>query len=240
MEIRNEFEKRKIEIELYLEILKTVNFDKPKLSAYNAVEAKNVDLLIDSEKIKILTANSYLLIYNLVESTIYNSIVSIFDSITDKGVRYFEMIKEVQKYWLNNLYKHDINKKKETIIDTFMNIAIQIFDNTINLASNEINYGGSLDAFTIFETAKSMKIEISNLHRIYDKNLHGLILVDIKKKRNWLAHGEKSFSEVGNNVSYSEIEDAKKTVVIFLEEYINSVENYINNQDYKVIISSAG
>jgi hypothetical protein len=236
MEIRIEFEKRKVEIELYLEILKTANLDKAKLSGYNGIENKNIELLFDAEKIKILTANSYLLIYNLIESTIYNSIVSIFDAITDNGVKYFEMIKEVQKYWLNNLYKHDVNKKKETIIDTFMSIAVQIFDNAISLASNEINYGGSLDAQTIFETAKSMKIGIANVHRMYDKNLHGSILVDIKKKRNWLAHGEKSFSEVGNNVPYSQIEDAKNAVIVFLEEYINSVEVYINNQEYKVVV----
>ena len=238
MEIRIEFEKRKLEIELYLEILKITNLDKPKLFAYDNIEEKSIELLIDSEKIKILTANSYLLIYNLVESTIYNSIVSIFDAITDNGVKYFEMIEEVQKYWLNNLYKHDVNKKKETIIDTFMNIAVQIFDNTISLASNEINYGGSLDAQTIFETAKSMKIEIANVHRMYDKNLHGSILVDVKKKRNWLAHGEKTFSEVGNNVSYIEIETAKNAVIIFLEEYINSVEAYINKQKYKAAITA--
>ncbi|MFN0082382.1 MAG: MAE_28990/MAE_18760 family HEPN-like nuclease [Ferruginibacter sp.] len=236
MEIRIEFEKRKTEIELYLEILKTANFDKAKLTGYDSVEGKNIDLLFDGEKIKILTANSFLLIYNLVESTIYNSIVSIFDAITDNGVKYFEMIQEVQKYWLNNLYKHDVNKKKETIIDTFMNIAVQIFENTISLASNEINYGGSLDAQTIFETAKSMRIEVANIHKMYDKNLHGSFLVDIKKKRNWLAHGEKTFSEVGTNVSYSEIEAAKNAVIIFLEEYINSVEAYINNQKYKAAI----
>ncbi len=237
MEIRIEFEKRKTEIELYLEILKTANFDKAKLTGYDLVEEKITELLFDAEKIKILTANTYLLVYNLVESTIYNSIVSIFDAITDNGVKYFEMIQEVQKYWLNNLYKHDINKKKETIIDTFMNIAVQIFENTISLASNEINYGGSLYAQTIFETAKSMKIEVANIHRIYDRNLHGSILIDIKKKRNWLAHGEKTFSEVGNNVSYPEIETAKNAVIIFLEEYINSVEAYINNQKYKVAIT---
>ena len=80
-----------------------------------------------------------------------------------------------------------------------------------------------------------MKIEVSNIRRIYNENLHGLILVDIKKKRNWLAHGEKSFSEVGNDVSFPEIEEAKNAVVIFLEEYINSVEVYINNQDYKEV-----
>lgn len=236
MTIREEFEKRIVEINLYFEILKTIELDKPKLSAYNSNEDKQIEILFDSEKIKILRANSFLLLYNLIESTIYNSVVSIFDTITDNQIKYFEMIEEVQKYWLNNLYKHDDKKKKATIIETFMNIANQIFNDNISLVSNEISYGGSLDAQSIFDTAKSMKIEIGNIHRVYDKNIHGQTLKNIKNKRNWLAHGEKTFSEVGDNVDFSQLNESKIQVEIFLEEYIKSVEEYIRNEAYKLVI----
>lgn len=233
MIVREEFDKRIIEIDLYFEIMKIIGLDKPKLSAYNLVDDEQIEIIIDSEKIKILTSNSYLLLYNLIESTVYNSIVSIFDSITSNEIKYFEMIEEVQKYWLNNLYKHDDKKKKETVISTFMNIANQIFNDNILLTSNEISYGGSLDAQTIFETAKSMKIEIGNIHRVYDKNIHGETLKSIKNKRNWLAHGEKTFSEVGENISYRELDEAKNQVKAFLEEFIKSVEKYIEDESYK-------
>ena len=63
-----------------------------------------------------------------------------------------------------------------------MNIATQIFSNTIILASNEINYGGSLDAQTIFQPQKSVKLQIGNIKRVYDENTHGQTLLEIKKK----------------------------------------------------------
>lgn len=236
MGIKSEFDRRIIEIELFYDVLKIIELDNPKLTAYNINEDKIEKLKINSERIDIFRATSYLLLYNLIESTIYNSVTSIFDSIKDNDVKYFEMIEEVQKYWLNNLYKHDEKKKKETIIETIMNVAKQIFNETIELATNEINYGGSLDARTIFETAKSMKIEVGNIHRIYDKNIHGETLSDIKKKRNWLAHGEKSFTEVGSVSTYSDLFEAKNHVKLFLEEFINSVETYIQNQHYKTSI----
>ncbi len=234
MTIKEEFDKRVIEIELFYELLSIIEKDNPKLSAFDVNEGKNIEIRINSERVDILRATTYLLLYNLIESTIYNSVTSIFDSIKNNDVKYFEMIEEVQKYWLNNLYKHDDKKKKETIIETFMSIANQIFSNTIELASNEINYGGSLDAKAIFDTAKSMKIELANVHRVYDKNTHGIILKDIKQKRNWLAHGEKSFQTVGSNTPYSELLNAKNHVKLFLEEFINSVESYIQNQQYKL------
>ena len=236
MTIREEFDKRIVEIDLYFEILQTIELDKPKLSAYSLIENKQMEVLFDSERIKILRANSFLLLYNLIESTIYNSIVSIFDKITDNQIKYFDMIEEVQRYWLNNLYKHDEKKKKETIISTFMNIANQIFTDNISLVSNEISYGGSLDAQTIFETAKSMKIEIGNVHRVYDKNIHGETLKNIKNKRNWLAHGEKSFSEVGDNIAYPQLDEAKNHVRTFLEEFIKSVEEYIIKESYRAVV----
>ena len=233
MAIKDEFNKRILEIELFYEVLKTIEFDNPKIQARDIREDKAIELKINSGRVDIFRATAYLLLYNLIESTIYNSITSIFDAITDKKIKYHEMIQEVQKYWLNNLYKHDDKKKKETIIETIMNIANQIINNTIELASNEISYGGSLDARTIFETANSMKIQIGNVHKIYDANTHGNILKDIKQKRNWLAHGEKTFTEIGSISTYPQLLDAKDNVKLFLEEFINSVEIYIDNQHYK-------
>ncbi len=234
MTIRNEFETRLAEVDSFYEVLSIIELERPKISAYNLTEDKEDILIINSTKVDILRSTAYLLLYNLIESTIYNSITSIFDSISDNNVKYFEMIQEVQKYWLNNLYKHDEKKRKETIVDTFMHIANQIFNNVIELASTEINYGGSLYARTIFDTAKSMKIQIGNVHRIYDENIHGNVLKDIRQKRNWLAHGEKTFTEIGSISTYSQLADAKDNIKVFLEEFIISVEAYIQNQHYKI------
>ena len=95
--------------------------------------------------------------YNLIESTIYNSIVSVFNEIEDKNLRYFDIIEELRSYWLNSRYKHDNKSKKETIINTILQITNEIFNNTIVLVSNQINYGGSLDTKNIINTASSMK-----------------------------------------------------------------------------------
>lgn len=236
MIIREEFEKRVEEIDSFYEILRIIELEKPKISAFDINNNQEKILPISSTKIDTLRSTSYLLLYNLIESTVYNSITNIFDEINDNGLKYFDIIEDVQKYWLNNLYKHDDKKRKETIIETIMKVANQIFTDTITLASNEINYGGSLDARTIFATAESMKIDVCNIRSIYDKNIHGQILIDVKKKRNWLAHGEKSFIEVGSSCTFSQLDDARKYICDFLGEYITSVEEYVNNKRYKVVI----
>lgn len=235
MTIREEFDKRVAELNSFYEILNIIELENPRIAAFKVEEENvvNIELQVNSSKIDTLRSTTYLILYNLIESTVYNSVISVFDEISDKGLKYFDIVEDVQKYWLNNLYKHDDKKKKETIIDTIMNVAIQIFNDTIVLASNEINYGGSLDAQTIFATAKSMRIDMGNVHRIYDKHKHGQTLIEIKQKRNWLAHGEKSFIEVGSTSSYGQLEETKVNVLYFLSEFINAVEYYIANQLYK-------
>lgn len=236
MIIRDEFNKRVDEINSFYEILRLIELESPKISAYDITESVEKVIAINPAQVDTLRSTTYVLLYNLIESTVYNSITTIFDEIKDSRLKYFDIIDDVQKYWLNNIYKHDDKKKKETIIETIRKIANQIFTDTIELASNEINYGGSLDAHTIFETAKSMKIEVGNIRRIYDETIHGQILIDVKKKRNWLAHGEKSFIEVGSTSTFSQLEEAKFYICNFLGEYITSVENYLSNKHFQVVI----
>lgn len=234
MMIKEEFDNRVLEIDSFYEILEIIELESPKITAYDIAAGEEKILTMNTSKVDTLRSTAYLLLYNLIESTIYNSITSIFDEIKDNNLKYFDMIEDVQKYWLNNLYKHDDKKRKDTIIETIMKIATQIFDDTIELASNEINYGGSLDARTIFATADSMKINISNIHTIYNKNTHGETLLDIKKKRNWLAHGEKSFIEVGSSTTFLQLIETKTYIYDFLNAYITAVEDYIINKHYKI------
>ncbi|MCU0351177.1 MAG: MAE_28990/MAE_18760 family HEPN-like nuclease [Flavobacterium sp.] len=234
MTIRDEYEKRIIEVDSFYEILNIIELENPRIIAYNLEEEKEDLLQISSKKIDTLRSTAYLLLYNIIESTVYNSVALVFDTINDNGLKYFDIIEELQRYWLNNLYKHDDKKKKETIVDTIMNVAVQIFNNTIALATNEISYGGSLDAKAIFATAKSMKIDVANVHRMYSENIHGQTLIDVKKKRNWLAHGEKSFIEIGSSTTLLQLQEAKSHVFDFLNEFISSVEAYIANEQYKI------
>ncbi|MGJ1444656.1 MAE_28990/MAE_18760 family HEPN-like nuclease [Sphingobacterium siyangense] len=130
MIIKEEFEKRALEIDSFYEILEIIEHESPKITAYDIEMMGEKTLAVNSSKIDTLRSTAYLLLYNLIESTIYNSITSIFDEIKDNRLKYFDLIEDLQKYWLNNLYKHDDKKRKETVIETIMKVANQIFNDT--------------------------------------------------------------------------------------------------------------
>ena len=57
----------------------------------------------------------------------------------------------------------------------------------------------------------------------------------IKDKRNQLAHGEFTFSDIGKNYTSNDLIDYKSEVVTFIENVLNNVETYINAKGYKKV-----
>ncbi len=54
----------------------------------------------------------------------------------------------------------------------------------------------------------------------------------VKTNRNYLAHGFKSFEEVGKDATADELLVIQKRVNCYLREILENVENYILNDEY--------
>ena len=59
------------------------------------------------------------------------------------------------------------------------------------------------------------------------------VLLKIKNGRNNLAHGDQSFEEYGRNLAIQDIVSMKVKVFSFLDELIEKVEKYLQEQLYK-------
>ncbi len=54
----------------------------------------------------------------------------------------------------------------------------------------------------------------------------------VKNNRNDLAHGIKSFAEVGKDKSADELIEIKNKVVEYLRQILEKIETYLDNQEY--------
>jgi hypothetical protein len=52
------------------------------------------------------------------------------------------------------------------------------------------------------------------------------------ENRNDLAHGNKSFADVGKEVTIEDILQIKDEVVEYLRQILINIENYLENQEY--------
>ncbi len=88
---------------------------------------------------------------------------------------------------------------------------------------------GNIDSKLIRETAKKYGFYSPTDDK---KITNGEDLYLVKKNRNDLAHGSKSFTEVGKEKGADELIKIKNQVVEYLEGILKKVETYIDKQEY--------
>lgn len=202
---------------------------------------------IDDDHLKIFKANGFLILYNLIESTILNGVISIFDEIKIKSLTYKDVTEKIKKYWFKNLYKHDERIKEESLNNKFYVIVEEIIRNiSLEIVKDRIEYGGSLDAARIRDIAESLGILLNEDH--YDIEKHGKVLLNIKLNRNDLAHGTKSFSQIGKDITFNGITSLddnenekvdelglkhfKEYTIEHLESFIINIKVFIEQEKY--------
>ena len=108
-ELIQDFNQRSKEVSKYFILLKNLEQGTTQLS----MRTKNGNPRIkeiDSELLKTLKASGFLLLYNLVESTMRNVIEAIFDQLKSADVSYDQIRPELKKIVLRNLKKRNPDK----------------------------------------------------------------------------------------------------------------------------------
>jgi hypothetical protein len=209
------------EVNKYFHFLKQLSTENTKLAVLENSGEHRIKP-IDSELEKTLKANGFLLLYNLVESTMRNAIVAIFDELKNRGISFNSVRTEIKNIVLDNLKKHSKNDFHSQITD----ISIDI----INAEFNKIKlFSGNVNRKQIKIIAEKYGFSDSTN---YTQTKHGEKLDTVLKYRNYLAHGNESFANVGRNVTIGDILQIKKEVVQYLRQILTNIENYLENQKY--------
>lgn len=221
---KSDFEKRKDEINEYFSFLEILNNDDVSLKYHDLDGVQEIEISVKLQKI--LIANTFLLLYNLVESTIRNSIVEIYNKIQDDEISYGYLSEKIKQIWLRKNGKRFISSKEKTIEKKLENIIDKIINSEIIiLTKDDIHISGNIDADEIRILASKIGFEKSN---------NGRHLADIKIKRNRLAHGEQTFHDIGKDFTYNDLNLYKQNTFEHLEDVIGKIEQYINEKHYKL------
>lgn len=217
------FSKRKDELDNYYKYLKIFDESETKVSYYSEGEHKNEQIEFDFQKV--LIANAYLLLYNIVESTVSNSVNAIFQSITYSNCKYDDLTDFFKKLWVKDkIICSSINDTGQ-IINVFQNIINILnrdcsFDNSMNL----LGISGNIDAHKIRQISNKIGLSIVS---------NGSELEDIKNIRNKLAHGERTFNDIGKDITVNELNSIKEKTINYLDLFVNNVRRFIENKNFK-------
>jgi hypothetical protein len=218
-----DFEKRVTEIELFFKHLENLEVDGVLLYFPNRTRRKFQPH--DNELVKVFKANIFLLLYNLAESSIKQSLTEVYDTITSENLTYREVIDEIKKIWIAQNHDNFRNKGTENIFIVINQLANDVID--IKFDSTKI-ISGNIDGRKIKEF--SAKYGFSD--KTHRNANNGNKLHQVKTQRNNLAHGTISFAECGRNYGIGQLRDTKKEVILYLRNILRNIKKYLDERKY--------
>ncbi|MDP3872189.1 MAG: MAE_28990/MAE_18760 family HEPN-like nuclease [Methyloversatilis sp.] len=91
---------------------------------------------------------------------------------------------------------------------------------------------GSVDGLVFYEQLKKFGVVDPTPDDRPPSHLTSPALQAVKTKRNLLAHGEKSFTDLGRDLSVESLEADSSSVFDTLRKIAAEVDNYLRNQRY--------
>lgn len=221
----------------------TIFQDDERLNQFNLSHLKNDSkYLFSNELKKTLKANSYLLLYNLIEGSVTAGIDGIFLAInqSELELKYFK--KTIRELYLD----YDMIRKDEDSnlkAKDRKNLSRQfntLIDKKVEFKNNhgKIGYQAYLEKMG---GEISGNIDVKILEQLSKKYGFTLPIIDItnelsiiKKRRNELAHGEITFSEAGKDKSIEDLITLKNAVTQYFNVLMNNIKDYIENEEFKM------
>lgn len=207
----------------YIEYLKSIDSRETRIKVGNSPNL----LEVDRDFIKICRANGYLIIYNLVESTMYEVVKGLYQHLERKVHDIDGLIDKLRLLvfkGIRNSTDKNFTEFKENMDVDFRTSIFQIC-----FHSNQVKkmFSGNLDAKKIRDFSENHGINLN----LIDESNNGRVLLSIKDTRNDLAHGAVSFTSKGS-ISAEQLCILCTEVGYYLRSVITSIDEFLKNQQY--------
>ena len=223
---KEQFDERVREIDLYFDFLKKVVVDGASLSVPSDSQTPQP---VDLELQKMLKANAIVLLYNLIESSVRNGLVYIYDNVTGEGRTYRMLRNEMQLIWLDHWIRHDPGKDIDSSSRKIQELIQKVVEDKVaEFDAGKLPIQGNLDAKKIRELSKRYGFS----HITTKRTQGGALLLKVKEGRNDLAHGLKSFTECGRDLTFSSLHAMKSQVVLYMRQILRNMETFVHKKEY--------
>jgi len=183
--VKNTFDERKRSIDEFFILLKYAHDPFAKLE----VSAPGLEPLLLSETVKSsLNSTVYLLLYNLVESTMTLSMNATFIALKRANGPYNSFSNDVRKKWASLVSMHLRKLEEQKFSNDFFCKIEEASGEVLLFDGLSEKFDGNLDAQKIRDICKAWGIRVPS---------KGDQLLTVKNNRNNLAHGDITFVDAG-------------------------------------------
>jgi len=226
-----DFEDRVNEIDLYIEFVKDVHERGASLSLPNKARPQDRNKPISNSLTAVMKANIFLILYNLIEASIREGILTIYETMEREGCSYKNINDEIKGIWTKHQFKNcfDMNASWETYYGKAINMIDDVIsENVVQLNRNAIPTSGNLCA----DQVRSICTQHGICTTVHRSARGGAALADVKEQRNLLAHGHLAFSECGRQFEIDQIDSFKNESTIFVRGILRNMSDFLDSKGY--------
>lgn len=207
------FSEREKSIETYIKLLGSIEARKTIIELRRETAESNF---------LILKANFFLILYNLIESSVRSGFQVIYDDLISKNISADQCSDEMRQMWVKQKFKKipAASSNQDTYFRFTQDISTKIINKeALDLSSRDLPISGNLDASKIRKLCQEHGIKLS----LHYRSFGGGELETVKTKRNNLAHGHVSFDECGREYTVADLTRISKQVLTFVRSFLNSL-----------------
>lgn len=225
--VLDDFARRTGEVSGYLEMLHALDRTGAAITGKRSRPVK-----VEDEWRRVSKAGAYLMIYNLVESSVRAAFSHVYSAMETDGCDLQSASEKLRLLWIDHHHR-SIDRESSPpsryreIAKTLVSAALA--NEGLRLQSSRLPISGNLDAEAIRYICHNHGVSVV----VPRAAKGGEVLDAVKEQRNALAHGDKSFAECGREVTVSDLRRIFKQAVTFLRAILRNIEAFVNQRAYR-------
>lgn len=222
----------------YLNLTNTLDaLRAPLLIGKDTETQENISFPIERNLKKTLRSSMYLLLYNLIESTMTACIDAIYTTLKKLEIQHHTQHTDYFIFQLRESIRKHLLKQYGSIFSTdgvveISNQKRSVFNTIIDKGYDKKDlFNGNIDFAVIKDEAKKFGFNVRPLNPP-DGLFNPVDILNIKTHRNILAHGAETFSECGNRLSIGEMTTKLHSTTNMLNAVFVAIDNYLVNESF--------
>lgn len=223
------FEEGVEEIDQFFKLL--IILEEDDLVLHRGSKKTHKSKRVDDNCFKIMKASAFLLLYNLVESSVRSSFELVYQSIKNDGLSMVHVNESFRDLWIRQGFSSldGYSASPRNYQETAAKLIKGIFDgDVVDFDASKLPLSGNLDAEEIRKVCRKHGVPCFTHYASNGGSKMGLV----RKQRNALAHGNVTFVEVGRQFTVNDLCGIKQQTVIFVRSILRNISNFNDQKNY--------
>jgi hypothetical protein len=175
-----------------------------------------------NNRLNVLRAGTFLILYNMIESAARLSVQAIHDDMLEKRISFSQLRRSLRRAVVLGFKR----RGNPDLHQDMKNVPLELVTAALDV---DEHFSGNVDAKRIREIAELYGFSHATAAV---RTRDGADLLTIKTIRNDLAHGTKTYEQVGRDYPIRELLGLSLRATVYIAEILTNVGSYLDNERF--------